>query len=198
MLKDPFHWFPSLLFGTILGYSFLLVSTVDSLLPRFFDRERKARPLVVQDRWSFLLIQLAEIAALVMGLACRYFNLGVTGAVVQYAGLVIMVGGFLFRSWAMWKLGRFFSRVVEIESGHQLITDGPYRYLRHPAYTGMILIFLGALLGLGTWVGALIGSALIGAATLYRINVEEKFLTQNFGNEYRDYMKRTWRIFPEI
>ncbi|HEY6073282.1 MAG TPA: isoprenylcysteine carboxylmethyltransferase family protein [Anaerolineales bacterium] len=196
MLKDPFHWFPDLLFGSILGYSFLLISLIDSLLPRIFNSRRKAPAVIVQDRWSFLLIQIAEILTLGGGLILRYFRIGITSAFFQYAGLVIMISGFLFRSWAMLSLGRYFSRVVEIENGHHLITTGPYRYVRHPAYTGMLMIFLGALLGIGTWAGALFGMLVLGAATLYRIRVEEKVLLQQFGEEYLQYGARRGRLLP--
>ena len=194
MLKDPFGWFPSPLFGTILGYTFLLGILIDSLLPRYLNQ--KSVPVLTSDRASFLSINVAELLAILSGLTLRYFNIGVTGVAAQYVGLIIMVAGFLLRSWALWRLGRFFSRVVQIESGHQLITNGPYRFLRHPAYTGMLMIFFGFLLGISTWLGALLGLILIGVAVLYRINIEERVLTENFGNEYRAYIKRTWRIFP--
>jgi protein-S-isoprenylcysteine O-methyltransferase Ste14 len=196
MLKDPFGWFPSPLFGTILGYTFLLGILIDSLLPRYLNPDQKSTPILRRDRVSFLSINAAELLAILSGLTLRYFNLGVTSTAAQYAGLIIMVAGFLLRDWALWRLGRFFSRVVQIENGHQLITNGPYRYLRHPAYTGMLMIFFGFLLGIGTWLGALLGLILIGASVLYRINIEEKVLAENFGNEYRAYIKRTWRIFP--
>ena len=198
MLKDPFQWFPNPFFGTVLGYSFLLISLADSPLPRLFNRDGKKMPVLVQDRWSFLLIQIAEALALIAGLALRYFRIGATGALVQYVGLIIMVAGSLFRSWAMLSLGRYFARVVEIESGHRLITGGPYRYVRHPAYTGMVMIFLGALLGIGTWAGALVGTTIIGVATLYRIDVEERVLVQQFGEEYRAFMKARGRLLPGL
>jgi protein-S-isoprenylcysteine O-methyltransferase Ste14 len=196
MLKDPFGWFPNPLFGTILGYTFLLGILIDSLLPRYFISPQKPAPVFTGDRASFLSINVAELLAILSGLTLRYFKIGVTGTAGQFAGLMIMIAGFLFRDWALWWLGRFFSRFVQIKSGHQLITNGPYRFLRHPAYTGMLMIFFGFLLGIGTWLGALLGLILIGIAVLYRINVEEKVLAENFGNEYHDYMKRTWRIFP--
>jgi protein-S-isoprenylcysteine O-methyltransferase Ste14 len=196
MLKDPFGWFPSPLFGTILGYAFLLGILIDSLLPRYLNPNQKPAPVLKRDRASFLSINVAELLAILSGLTLRYLNLGVTGPFAQYAGLIIMVAGFLFRDWALWWLGRFFSRFVQIESGHQLITDGPYRFLRHPAYTGMLMIFSGFLLGCGTWLGALSGLVLIGFAVLYRIKIEEKVLAEKFGDAYRAYMKRTWRLFP--
>lgn len=100
------------------------------------------------------------------------------------------------REWAVIKVGRFFSRTVQIEAEHRLIRDGPYQWIRHPAYTGMVFIYVGIALALGTWVGAALSLALMLAATTYRIIVEERQLTTVLGDEYRDYMARTWRLFP--
>jgi protein-S-isoprenylcysteine O-methyltransferase Ste14 len=107
-----------------------------------------------------------------------------------------MLVGSLLRNWALLSLGKFFSRVVEIESEHRIITSGPYRWLRHPAYTGMLLINVGVLMAIGTWLGSLIALILILAATLYRIRVEENLLIETFKDEYRRYMAHTWLLFP--
>ena len=107
-----------------------------------------------------------------------------------------MLAGLLLREWSILVLGAFFSPVVEIEAGHRLVTAGPYRWIRHPAYTGMILYFLGISLALATWVGALVVLAAMVAATLYRMRVEEDLLLAAFGAEYQAYMSRTWRLFP--
>jgi len=175
MFHDPFGWFPSDLFSTVLGYLALLVFVGDELIGRYINRKKPQGPQKSGDRYSFILILVAEyVVALGVGIACRYFNIGTFTGLVQYFGLVILTGGFVIRAWAMLKLGRFFSRVVEIENGHQLITDGPYRWFRHPAYTGMVTIFLGLNLSLGSWVGALAGFSIVLAAAYYRIRVEEK------------------------
>lgn len=198
MLTDPFHWFPSLLFEGALVYGFILFALIDSLLPRFFSKARRAKPVLVSDQWSSAVIYMAEVAALVVGSAIRYFNITVINSLWQYGGLVVVLAGFFFRAWAILTLGRFFSRVIEIESEHKLITEGPYRWIRHPSYTGIFLILTGINLGLGTWLGTLLGSAMLLSGMLYRINVEEKVLLQNFGDEYRLYRERTWMLFPGI
>lgn len=60
----------------------------------------------------------------------------------------------------------------------------------------MILIDTGVIMGIGTWLGALLTFMIITASALYRISVEEKTLLRAFGNEYRNYMAQTWRLFP--
>ena len=85
---------------------------------------------------------------------------------------------------------------MQVEQGHRLIQDGPYRRLRHPSYTGMLAIYIGLVLALGTWVGALLALVVMFAAVYRRIQIEEEVLLEAFGDEYRAYMRRTWRIIP--
>ena len=87
---------------------------------------------------------------------------------------------------------------VAIAADHQLIDTGPYRWLRHPAYTGALLAFLG--LGLCSQNWASLALIVIGttAAFSYRMHVEELALTGAFGERYRQYMQRTWRLVPGL
>ena len=93
-------------------------------------------------------------------------------------------------------MGNYQIRTVQLEAGHKIITDGPYRWIRHPSYTGMILIYLGIALAIGTWLGVFITLGLMLGASMYRISIEEKVLIEAFGTAYQDYMKSTWRLFP--
>jgi len=110
--------------------------------------------------------------------------------------LLIIIAGLAIREWALIKLGRFFSRTVQIQTEHKVITEGPYRWIRHPAYTGMILIYAGIIMSIGTWLGALLTFSIVTISLLYRIRVEDRTLLDAFGDEYRDYMKQTWLLFP--
>ena len=115
-----------------------------------------------------------------------------------YVGLSLMVIGILFRQWAIWVLGRFFSTKVRIVSDHRIVMEGPYRYLRHPSYTGTLMILLGLGLASRTWLGTVIILALFSLVIGYRINVEENALKAEFGKEYIEYAKKTKRLFPFI
>ena len=115
-----------------------------------------------------------------------------------YVGLSLMAIGILFRQWAIWVLGRFFSTKVRIVSDHRIVMEGPYRYLRHPSYTGTLMILLGLGLASRTWLGTLIILALFSLVIGYRINVEENALEAEFGKEYIEYAKKTKRLFPFI
>ncbi len=196
MLKDPFHWFPDLYFSTALFYLIVLVALVDLLVPRLANRGQARQPAATGDRGSFIFIQLFSLASVVAAIFLRRLDWGRLPDALQYLGLLLIPLGLAVRSWAILKLGRHFSRTVEIETAHRLITAGPYRWLRHPAYTGMLVVDLGFGLALGTLPGAILMLILPAAATLYRIHVEEQVLLQALGDEYRQYMQHTWRLFP--
>jgi protein-S-isoprenylcysteine O-methyltransferase len=121
---------------------------------------------------------------------------GVVPAWAQAAALLVLIGGGILLEWAVYLLGKHFSRTVMITSDQRLITAGPYRLLRHPAYTGMIIMDAAIVLGLGTWVGALVMLIVMLLPTLYRIRVEERVLESAFGEQYLDWARRTWRLFP--
>ena len=111
-------------------------------------------------------------------------------------GLILFVLGLIVRWVAIIHLGRFFTVNVAIAEDHQLITTGPYRYVRHPSYTGTLLIFLG--FGLCTLnLFSLAAIVLpITAAFLWRMHIEETALREAFGERYREYTVATARIVP--
>jgi protein-S-isoprenylcysteine O-methyltransferase Ste14 len=113
-----------------------------------------------------------------------------------YIGIVLMATGIAFRQWAIWVLGGFFSTRVRIVSGQRIVMEGPYRFLRHPSYTGMLMILLGLGLASRTWLGTIVILALFSLVIGYRINVEENALKTEFGIEYLEYAKKTKRLFP--
>jgi protein-S-isoprenylcysteine O-methyltransferase Ste14 len=113
-------------------------------------------------------------------------------------GVVLFVGGMILRWYSIIHLGRFFTVNVAIAADHQLVDTGPYRFIRHPSYTGALLAFIGFATVLRNWASVLVISLPIGFAFLYRINVEERALIQALGERYRAYMKRTKRLIPLV
>jgi protein-S-isoprenylcysteine O-methyltransferase Ste14 len=113
-------------------------------------------------------------------------------------GLGLMVSGISLRTWANATLGSFYTRTLRVAEGQQLIEHGPYRLLRHPGYSGSLLLWIGA--GLATTNGAAISviTTVTGSAYLYRVHSEEAMLAQNFGAAYQAYRQRTWKIIPFI
>ena len=87
---------------------------------------------------------------------------------------------------------------MTIEPGQTLVRRGPYRVLRHPSYTGLILIFAGFGLAIGSWLGAAAALVCITAGLLPRIRVEEAALAKTFGAEYTAYAGSTARLLPHV
>jgi protein-S-isoprenylcysteine O-methyltransferase Ste14 len=100
--------------------------------------------------------------------------------------------------YAIVHLGRFFTVNVAISSSHRLIDTGPYRFVRHPSYTGALMAFLGLALCLANWASLVILLVPVFLVFLRRMHVEERALLQAFGDQYRDYMRRTKRLIPAV
>jgi protein-S-isoprenylcysteine O-methyltransferase Ste14 len=115
-----------------------------------------------------------------------------------YVGLVCIVVGLIIRQWAILVLGRFFTLTVQIQSDHTIVRNGPYRLVRHPSYTGLLLTLIGMGLALQSWLAVAINVAVFATVFGYRIYVEEKALSSAFGEKYVAYSKETKRLIPYV
>jgi protein-S-isoprenylcysteine O-methyltransferase len=115
-----------------------------------------------------------------------------------YAGIAIYAIGLSLRWYAIVYLGRFFTVNVAIAADHQLIDKGPYRYVRHPSYSGALLAFLGLGLTLANWASLAVLVIPVFLAFARRMRVEEAALLQGLGAPYRLYMDRTKRLIPGV
>ncbi|MDQ0114902.1 protein-S-isoprenylcysteine O-methyltransferase Ste14 [Paenibacillus harenae] len=118
--------------------------------------------------------------------------------IFTWAGIAILLIGMILRWGSIWFLGRYFTGRVQIQDDHELISRGIYRWVRHPSYTGGILIFMGIAMSINNWLALIVNVLLIAGAYLYRIRIEERALMNYFGEAYKDYMKRTWKLFPYL
>jgi protein-S-isoprenylcysteine O-methyltransferase Ste14 len=117
--------------------------------------------------------------------------------IVPYVGLILYVLGSVLRLVPVFALGRRFSGLVAIQSGHRLKTDGIYRYIRHPSYAGLLVLCAGLALIFRCWIGLVLVAAIF-AVLLARMNSEEILLASTFGEEYEAYRRRTWRLVPWV
>ena len=115
---------------------------------------------------------------------------------VRIVILLVAWIGIAIRLWAIIALGRFFRGTVHIQHGHRVVTAGPYRFIRHPAYSGMLLAALDLALLMGNAASWLVFTACCLIALGYRIRVEERVLLEALGDEYRSYAARTRRLIP--
>lgn len=117
---------------------------------------------------------------------------------IRYFGLALILTGIILRMVIIRSLGKYFTADVTIKQGHQLKKNSFYKYVRHPSYSASLLSFIGFGLSLNNWVSLILIVAAILFAFIRRINVEEKALTEHFGQEYMDYKRRTYRLVPFI
>lgn len=114
------------------------------------------------------------------------------------AGIVLIVAGIGLRAWSIASLGRFFQYRIRVQSGHQVVTKGPYRHVRHPSYTGIALVLAGIALACDD-VWALLAVAVLGGLGLYvRIRAEERQLTEALGDEYEHFAAGRKRLVPGV
>jgi protein-S-isoprenylcysteine O-methyltransferase Ste14 len=116
---------------------------------------------------------------------------------VQWIGVAIMVMGLAIAFWARVHLGSNWSGVVTLKEGHELIRTGPYRKIRHPIYTGILVGFLGNAIVNGQ-VRGLVALAIIWASFYIKARREEKFLAQEFGPKFEEHTRHTGMFVPKF
>lgn len=117
--------------------------------------------------------------------------------IVRWIGVALFGIGIGFVYWSGLALGRMYSAEVTLQDGHRLITDGPFRYVRHPRYAGGILAAFGMSLTFRSWIGLVVSAVSIGVFLL-RIRDEEILMAETFGEEWERYCRRTRRLIPFV
>ncbi len=155
-----------------------------------------------QDKGSHVVLLCLIMFGLLLGvlLAFEVPATAIIGAsdILFWLGILLMYAGIALRLYAITVLGVFFTTTVAVAPEQTVIETGPYRLIRHPSYTGILLILLGFGLSFTNWLSLLIimGCALIGFS--YRIQVEEHVLKVQLGQRYQEYMRHTKRLIPFI
>jgi protein-S-isoprenylcysteine O-methyltransferase Ste14 len=119
-------------------------------------------------------------------------------AAFAVAGLVVIWVGLAVRVWAVTALGGSFSTFVQVVADQAVVTRGPYRWVRHPSYTGLLLVVLGFGLGAGNWSSLLVCAVVPLLGLLPRIAVEESEMIRVLGERYRSYQRTTRRLVPGL
>jgi protein-S-isoprenylcysteine O-methyltransferase Ste14 len=109
----------------------------------------------------------------------------------------IAIAGVATAIWARVTLGANWSGSVQVKQGHELVTSGPYRYVRHPIYTALLLMYLGTAASIGT-LGAFLGFPLVLLSCRIKLKQEEDFMLRTFPAEYPEYMQRVKRLVPFV
>ncbi|SNY47398.1 methyltransferase family protein [Paractinoplanes atraurantiacus] len=148
----------------------------------------------VRSETAFRLVFFAGILMLPLSRAV------VPGAVVHAVaiGFVLAWLGLLLRWWSFLTLGRYFTVVVMTSEDQPVVDRGPYRFVRHPSYTALLLIFTGIGLMLQNWLGTVAAVTLVLIALLHRIRIEERALTAALGEHYRTFAATRARLIPYV
>jgi protein-S-isoprenylcysteine O-methyltransferase len=182
---------------SVLGAIYVLSEFGLSVVKRASSSNSK-----LADRGSLLVLWVVIIVsvnlALLLARTVPAAGFGTASPAAALLGAVLFVSGLSLRWYAIIFLGRFFTVNVAIAADHQLIDGGPYRYARHPSYTGALLAFLGLGLSMGNWASVAVITVPTFLVFLWRIRVEETALLQGLGDQYQRYMDRTKRLIPAI
>lgn len=116
---------------------------------------------------------------------------------VAVLGALFTMLGVGFACCARYVLGRNWSSVVQVKKDHELIQSGPYRWVRHPIYTGLLLAFFGTAMAIGEWRGA-ICVVIVAVSFWFKLKLEERWMRENFGAVYESYMQRTKALIPGV
>ncbi len=163
----------------------------------------KTRPVekttVRRQHLAIVLLQVFSIAIVTVGPFCDRRDLAVMGDadVVRVAGLFLYILGFLMMHLAESRLGKQFTLEVAVHEDHRLVTDGLYRRIRHPRYLGIMIFSLGMSLVFRSWLG-LVFTAATACTLLWRIRDEEKLMHLEFGAEWEEYTRGSWRLVPLV
>jgi protein-S-isoprenylcysteine O-methyltransferase Ste14 len=159
---------------------------------------RGATRVDVRAEASFRVMFFAGILMLPLGRAVAPSAV-IGGGVFLFAlGVVLGWLGLLLRWWSFVSLGKYFTVVVKTSEDQPVVERGPYRILRHPSYTGLVLAFAGAGLMVGNWLSAVGAVFLVLTALIHRLRFEERALTAALGNRYREFAASRARLIPYI
>jgi protein-S-isoprenylcysteine O-methyltransferase Ste14 len=184
MNPSIFVWFVYALWLILVGY--LTVSAVG----------------VKQETQGHLLQSFSLLFAIVVSFLLPYLpifhflNFAPANPVASSIGVILCVAGMAFLVWGRQTLGRNWSQTVAAKKEPELVTSGPYRYVRHPMYFGGVSAAIGsAIVCGGGWTFL---TVILGSLFLWRVVAEDKLMAQQFPNEYADYKKRTKALIPYI
>lgn len=117
--------------------------------------------------------------------------------VERIGGAALTAAGVAFAIWARLSIGRNWSGVVTVKEEHELIQRGPYAWIRHPIYTGLILAMIGSALVIDRWAGVL-AVCILAASFVFKSRIEEQFMRRTFGVQYEQYCTHTGAFLPRF
>jgi protein-S-isoprenylcysteine O-methyltransferase Ste14 len=183
---------------------FILIRQVFNIRHQFHTRQTpKQNSEVYESKLSRSARNIA-LNLLILTVIIHVFNppwFGVTNhampAFLRIIGTILAACGLILLMWTHYHLGKQWSADLELQHEHELITSGPYQYIRHPMYTALYSFFLGTALISGNYILEFLSIAII-VIIHFRIRQEEKMLGDEFGDSYKEYSNKTGLILPKF
>ncbi len=195
----------------IVFFSFAYVMTAYSKKARARNEDKATRIKMHDQHEVPLLLRLRQVfgipfylGVLVWTFAPRFMEWSSLALPtwVRWAGLALGIFAVVINAWShrtlSRKLGKDFDPALRLLKVPALVKEGPYSRLRHPIYLAYLLMQISVLLLTANWFIGLCGIAIIISVIAIRVPEEERLLVEQFGDEYREYMKHTWRFFPRL
>lgn len=181
-------------FFTVCWWSFIIIWVLSSF---------SVKPTKEGQDWGGKLFTFGFLAVTFLLLASEIHWLGINSRIlpynkpVRYVAYLLTLTGLAILVWARIALGTNWSATVTFREGHELVERGPYRFVRHPIYTGMLLMVAGTALALGNLSG-LLALIICFLGHWWKFKREEALLTKHFPNAYPDYKLRTKALVPFV
>jgi protein-S-isoprenylcysteine O-methyltransferase Ste14 len=192
----PFVWPYAIVYWAIYVWAFYPEMKIVQ------DARKSAKRPDSQDRGSITVLLTIQMIALFLAYPIAFVRAWSFPQRAQLplfvVGILMMVSGSLLRRYCWRTLGKYFTGDVQAQSDQPVIRSGPYRWVRHPSYTGGMMLFIGVGLALGSWVSLVLIAIATIAAYGYRVAVEERALLDTLGEPYGSFMKERKRFIPYI
>ena len=179
----------------------LIISAAFWLVAELRQSTNRRAEATVADRGSRPIMRVTMIIGVIAAVVAAK---AVPGAAIHnrsaaaWAGLILVWCGVALRLWSFHTLGRYFTFTVQTSDDQPVITQGPYRWIRHPSYAGVMLAVAGIGLFVGNWLSLLVLVLAAGVGVVHRIRIEERALVADLGDRYRDYAASHKRLVPYL
>lgn len=184
------------IFWLVLGSSWTLLEVLIAYKTR--SAIKPSQLLEVRSERFIWIVVISAVLAALMFKNWQLLPLPLSLMLRQFLATLLFCFGLGLRAYAVWSLGMFFSTSVITQNEHMLIEQGPYRLIRHPAYSGLLCSFFAAGIAMGDLLACLVLVLPIAWILLQRMQIEEHMLLAHFGVAYQDYCARTDKILPGI
>lgn len=184
--------------------AYIAVTLMNTFFSAFFvsyegQQIKTAKTLIRENPLWFLQFQLVPLLNFVVAPLFDFWGTYQLpgGDALRWAGIAISMLAFVLMNLSVMSLGKLFTVNLTIQEGHRLVQNGPYKHIRHPRYTGIILMSLGLALVFSSAIGMVFTAAIL-VNLMLRIHREEKMLAEEFGQEWSDYAQKTKSLIPFI